>query len=78
MEEQNRQSLIQRILNIALPYNPPSSPLTLRGDEGGLRLVSPEMVKIELRITCTTAEMVRHKFLHCFLSNLSPLKIELL
>ena len=39
------------------------------------RLVSPEMVKIELCIACIKAEMIRYKLLHRFLSSLSLFKI---
>ena len=37
---------------------------------------SPEMEKIELRITCIGSKMIGYKFLHGFLSSLFPLKID--
>jgi hypothetical protein len=41
-------------------------------------MVSPEMKKIELGISCVRAEMIGYKFLHRFFSSLFPFKIYLL
>ena len=41
-------------------------------------MMSPEMVKVELRVTCIRAKMAGYKFLHRFLACLFPFKINLL
>ena len=41
-------------------------------------LVAPEMVEIELGITCKGAEVVKYKFLRLFLSDPPPIKINIL
>jgi len=43
-----------------------------------LRMVSPEVVKIELGITCIGAKMIGYKLLHRFLSSPLPFEIKLL
>ena len=42
------------------------------------RMISPEMVEVELGIPCIRAEMIEYEFLHRFLSTISPLKINFL
>jgi hypothetical protein len=49
-----------------------------RREDGSLEsngMGSPEMEKIELRITCIGSKMIGYKFLHGFLSSLFPFKI---
>jgi hypothetical protein len=49
-----------------------------RGTFRSKRMVSPEMVEIELSIPCIRAKMIEYKLLHCLLSGISASKINLL